>query len=60
MPKGGARPGAGAKPGVISEKLKKKLLAAVSAPSYAWRFLWGESPHRVRPNQPPVPSVATV
>jgi len=29
MPKGGARPGAGAKPGVISEKLKKKLLAAV-------------------------------
>jgi len=30
MPKGGARPGAGAKPGVISEKLKKKLLAAVT------------------------------
>ena len=30
MPRGGARPGAGAKPGVISEKLKKKLLAAVT------------------------------
>jgi len=26
----------------------------------AWRFLWGESPHRVRPNQPLVPSVACV
>ena len=30
----------------------------VSAPSEAWRFLQGESPCRVRPNQPPVPSVA--
>ena len=29
MPRGGARPGAGAKPGVVSEKLKKELLAAV-------------------------------
>ena len=29
MPRGGARPGAGAKPRVISEELKKKLLAAV-------------------------------
>jgi len=26
----------------------------------AWRFLQGESPRRVRPNQPPVPSVAVV
>ena len=25
-----------------------------------WRFLWGESPHQVRLNQPPVPSVACV
>lgn len=30
MPRGGARPGAGAKPGVISERLKKRLLAAVT------------------------------
>ena len=29
MPRGGARPGAGAKPGVVSEKLKKELLDAV-------------------------------
>ena len=30
MPRGGSRPGAGARPGVISEKLKKKLLTAVT------------------------------
>jgi len=29
MPRGGARPGAGAKLGVVSEKLKKELLDAV-------------------------------
>jgi hypothetical protein len=33
---------------------------AVSAPSEAWRFLQGESPCRIRPNQPFVPSVAVV
>ncbi len=29
-----------------------------SAPGEAWHFLRGESPRRVRPNQPPVSSVA--
>ena len=32
----------------------------VSAPSEAWRFLWGGSPHRGRSSQPPVPRVACV
>jgi len=36
------------------------LTGGVSAPSKAWRFLWGVSPHRVRSNQPLVPSVASV
>jgi len=29
-----------------------------SAPSEAWRFLWGGSPYRARSRQPPVPSGA--
>src|SRR6266850_2830296 len=37
-----------------------RLSPGVSAPSEAWRFLWGGSPHRIRSRQPPVPSVACV
>ena len=33
---------------------------AVGAPSEAWRFLQGERPCRIRPNQPIVPSVAVM
>ncbi len=43
-----------------SLRLLARLTASVSAPSEAWRFLWGESPHRVRSSQPPVPRVASV
>jgi predicted nuclease of predicted toxin-antitoxin system len=38
--------------------MAKAAVRLVSVPSEAWRFLQGESPCRVRPNQPPVPSVA--
>ena len=33
-------------------------MAIASAPGKAWHLLQGESPCRVRPNQPPVSSVA--
>ena len=36
-----------------------RLIASVSAPSEAWRFLWGGSPHRGRSHHPPVPRVAS-
>ena len=38
---------------------RRSVRPSVSAPSEAWRFLWGGSPHRVRSNQPPVPRVAS-
>ena len=37
-----------------------QLWKSVSAPGQAWHFLQGGSPCRVRPNQPPVSSVAGI
>ena len=56
---------------VVDHLIEKKLVdrgrwsedkrkVNVSAPSAAWRFLWGESPDGVKLNQQPVPSVAIV
>ena len=43
MPRGGARPGAGAKPRQISEKEKRRILRAVNALSK----ITGRSPHDI-------------
>ena len=50
------QPNNGMEPTRRSARLKR----GVSAPSEAWRFLWGGSPHRGRSRQPPVPRVACV
>ena len=44
----------------LRARFRQQVSASVRAPSEAWRFLWGGSPHRVRSHQPPVPSVAYV
>ena len=41
-------------------KLCSLLLYSTGAPSETWRFLQGESPCRIRPNQPFVPRVAVM
>ena len=41
-------------------RFRARLTAGVGAPSEAWRFLQGASPCGVRPNQPLLPSVASV
>jgi hypothetical protein len=38
----------------------KNNIIRVGAPGKAWRLLRGGSPRRVRPNQPPVSSVADI
>ena len=43
---------------VVASKLGAR--PGVGAPSEAWRFWQGASPCGVRPNQPRIPSVATV
>jgi len=54
-----ARWGAYIRDAIIEPAIGRDVLALVRQ-AEAWRFLWGESPHRVRSNQPLVPSVAYV
>src|SRR4030095_5657884 len=44
----------------LRSRFQARLTPGVGALSFAWRFLWGGSPHRARSYHPSIPRVAYV